>query len=700
MRRLLPLLALPVLVAGQARFRVTAEEFAAKPVSRLLAGHFVEIGYGFQIEPMMAEMLFNRSFEPYMPYRENSFTWFGLWRDERDHSQGYETDWRRMSWYHSGYEHNSWFAAPGGEGPFHIDQDSTFFILRSPVRNVRLEPVPETTHGVQAVRLINEDPAQWGALAQEGKYLRKGETYRFSGLLRSEAKPVAAEIRFYPRGRWDRPILTMPLRGIGTEWSPAMAQFRNQDFEGYATFSLWIPPGASIVADAFSLQPGRAFRGWREDVVRVIEELKPGLFRFPGGCFASFYDWRNGVGPLARRKPEASYFWGGMNYNDMGTDEFASMCKRVGAQMMFAVNLYHPAKKDYLLSTPNRPPANSTHSFDMSRFTDTAKGARDAADWVAYCNRPAGSHAMADLRARNGFSAPWGVKYWELDNEAYRWFTVEEYGRAAVQYARAMKAVDPTIKIGLVTYGRFRPRVAALLEAAGRDVDFLADRTDSEEGLDGILAIMREYNRRSGRDLFYANTEWLPRETVEKQRADNAVVGITRAALWDRMARWRTGLLVLANMMSWQRRGGEVAWVNFNNLSNTHAQSAIETPKERAYLTACGMAMAAVARSPAAWPLRIEGYEAKVADRFQAQAAWDMERKRLVLYVLNRTDERREAAFNLAALGRGFRRAEVESLSAASGEEKEPRRSRSASKVQGEYRIAVGPWSFTEIVLE
>ena len=94
---------------------------------------------------------------------------------------------------------------------------------------------------------------------------------------------------------------------------------------------------------------------------------------------------------------------------------------------------------------------------------------------------------MADLRAKNGYRQPWGVKYWELDNETYRWFTPDEYAKAAVIYARAMKAVDPSIRIGMVTYGRFRPHVAALLEAAGRDIDFLADRTDAEDGLDTIL---------------------------------------------------------------------------------------------------------------------------------------------------------------------------------------------------------------------
>ena len=80
------------------------------------------------------------------------------------------------------------------------------------------------------------------------------------------------------------------------------------------------------------------------------------------------------------------------------------------------------------------------------------------------------------------------------------------------------------------------------------------------------------------------------------------------------------------------------------NLSNTHAQSAIETPKAKAFPTACEVAMATIANSPAAWPLRIEGYESTAAGEFQMQAAWDTARQRLVLYVFNRTAARRGAA--------------------------------------------------------
>jgi alpha-L-arabinofuranosidase len=168
-------------------------------------------------------------------------------------------------------------------------------------------------------------------------------------------------------------------------------------------------------------------------------------------------------------------------------------------------------------------------------------------------------------------------------------------------------------------------------------------------------------------------------------------------------------LTVLANMMSWQRRGGDVAWVNFNNLSNTHAQSAIETPRESVFLTACGVAMATIARSPAAWPVRIAGYAAKVDDEFQVQAAWDLDRRRLILYILNRTGEKRDVVFDLMDLGRTFGQA---TLSTSAGDSLRARNTPDdpnavrrethppvSSPVRGEYRAFAGPWSFVEVIL-
>lgn len=172
-------------MAKPARYRVTPAELAATPVSRLLYGHFIELGYGLQTELMSAEMLFNRSFEKLTPYRDINKEWFDLWLDASDPSKGYETDWSRYDWYHSGYEHNAWFAAPGEQPSLLIRDDSTFFVEQSSTRDVSIARQSGALHGESCLRLDNREAQEWGGVAQSGKFLRCGEALRFRGQMKA-----------------------------------------------------------------------------------------------------------------------------------------------------------------------------------------------------------------------------------------------------------------------------------------------------------------------------------------------------------------------------------------------------------------------------------------------------------------------------------------------------------------------------------
>src|SRR5579875_1724881 len=69
---------------------------------------------------------------------------------------------------------------------------------------------------------------------------------------------------------------------------------------------------------------------WRKDFVEAVSDLAPGLVRF-GGNFSRYYKWREGVGPAAKRPAIRNYDWGGKETNRVGTHEFVSFCRRVGA---------------------------------------------------------------------------------------------------------------------------------------------------------------------------------------------------------------------------------------------------------------------------------------------------------------------------------------------------------------------------------
>lgn len=155
--------------------------------------------------------------------------------------------------------------------------------------------------------------------------------------------------------------------------------------------------------------------GIRKELVDEMRKIHPPIVRFPGGCFADSYDWRDGIGPIDKR-PRRTNFWNGgeapnapqahrYDPNRFGTNEFAEFCKLIGAQPYLAANLRSlPAEQFYR--------------------------------WVEYCNSPAGSTTLADERAAAGFKDPFNVRYWGVGNESWGCggnFTPQEY---AVEYRR------------------------------------------------------------------------------------------------------------------------------------------------------------------------------------------------------------------------------------------------------------------------
>ena len=155
--------------------------------------------------------------------------------------------------------------------------------------------------------------------------------------------------------------------------------------------------------------------GIRQALVDRMRRLPPAPIRWPGGCFADSYDWRDGVGPRASR-PRRTNFWandmaalpdGPAKYdpNQFGTNDFIRFCRLAGGEPYLAANLR---------SLP----------------------ARDFYQWVEYCNSPAGSSTLADLRAAGGDREPFRVRFWGVGNESWGCggnFTPEDY---AVEYRR------------------------------------------------------------------------------------------------------------------------------------------------------------------------------------------------------------------------------------------------------------------------
>jgi alpha-L-arabinofuranosidase len=173
---------------------------------------------------------------------------------------------------------------------------------------------------------------------------------------------------------------------------------------------------------------------------------------------------------------------------------------------------------------------------------------------------------------------------------------------------------------------------------------------------------------------------------------------------------WAYALTLASNLMALQRYGGDAQFMCFNNLANTMSQSCIETPKEcPALLTAPGYVFEILSRTEAAWPLAIEGYTPAQQNTLQVQTAWDQNRRKLIIYLLNRGPEDEAVALDLTALGRTFARLTARRLWAQDATTMETAKSQgnihrqdstSEVSVQATVTLASPKFSFTEVVLE
>lgn len=150
--------------------------------------------------------------------------------------------------------------------------------------------------------------------------------------------------------------------------------------------------------------------GVRNDIIAALRKMKIPLLRWPGGCFADTYHWKDGVGPKNKRPAMVNTWWGGVTEdNSFGTHDFLNMCERLGADPYLAGNV-----------------GSGT--------------VQELSQWLQYVNFD-GKSPMSDWRRQNGRDKPWHVKYWGVGNEVWGCggnMTPEYYVNIFKQYATFM----------------------------------------------------------------------------------------------------------------------------------------------------------------------------------------------------------------------------------------------------------------------
>ena len=162
--------------------------------------------------------------------------------------------------------------------------------------------------------------------------------------------------------------------------------------------------------------------GIRSQLIERMKQIHVPIVRWPGGCFADSYDWKDGIGPASKR-PRRTNFWESdpelsshvhdkgpqlFETNQFGTNEFVQFCRLTGAEPYLAANV------------------RSLPALDFDH-------------WVEYCNSPAGSTTLAETRAAAGFPEPFKVRYWGVGNESWGCggnFTPEQYASEFRRYSQ------------------------------------------------------------------------------------------------------------------------------------------------------------------------------------------------------------------------------------------------------------------------
>lgn len=156
--------------------------------------------------------------------------------------------------------------------------------------------------------------------------------------------------------------------------------------------------------------------GVRKDIVEALRKIKIPNLRWPGGCFADTYHWKDGVGPQSERPTIVNQWWGGVTEdNSFGTHDFLNMCELLGTEPYISGNV-----------------GSGT--------------VQELAEWMQYVNFD-GVSPMSSLRQKNGREKPWSVTYWGVGNEAWGCggnMTAEYYANVYRQFATYMSGTKDT----------------------------------------------------------------------------------------------------------------------------------------------------------------------------------------------------------------------------------------------------------------
>jgi alpha-N-arabinofuranosidase len=250
----------------------------------------------------------------------------------------------------------------------------------------------------------------------------------------------------------------VPLGKLGKNYKKFTFSFKTAN-SGTAQFEITGTGTGSFHVGAVSLMPADNLDGFRPDVIAALKSLHSGVYRFPGGNFVSAHEWHYAIGDPDKRPPIYDPVWRALQPNDIGTDEFMTFCKLLGVEPYITVN------------------AGLGDEWSAAEYVEYANGAVTT--------------PMGKLRAANGHPEPYHVKFWGIGNEM--WGLTYQYGAMKLnqfeykhnRFAKAMKRVDPTIK--LIACGAMPDTMTGSKESLSLGTNLVPSYLSPEDWTGGLL---------------------------------------------------------------------------------------------------------------------------------------------------------------------------------------------------------------------
>lgn len=439
-----------------------------------------------------------------------------------------------------------------------------------------------------------------GKIWQEGLSVKRSAKYALSGYIRFDKKPVSVSAALkaqLPNESW-KVVGSATIKAASKEWTRFEATLESTGTASNAVFELSAAAESPVYLDRVSLMPFENEKGWRTDVVEAIRELAPPAIRW-GGCVVDpgNYKWKEGIGPRDLRQPFKNEYWGRIDPNDVGIDEFLQFCELVGSQSIVCVCF--------------------------------SGGAQSAADLVHYCNDPLATE-WGQKRAQNGHPKPYGVKYWQIGNE----LEGDDDASGFIEISKAIRMADPKA----VVLSSF-PSKELFAKARGM-IDYVCPHFYRDD---------------------YETIEKEIRDAYDKSQAlgegKPIGIGITEWNFTNPWGRERTRLLTLESALETARfldlfhRNSDAVWLACrSNMCNSLGDGVIQTKPSGLLKPPAFHVMKLYREMSLPVPVKVEGLPEGVS----ASACRSEDGSKLTLFLTNLSEQPVDIELDLSAYGDGF----------------------------------------------